>query len=134
MYQLYMRFLSRMLTVAKKTAGKQPYSKSERARAKPKTAKGAADVQLPCTSLQSSASTPQSSSLPFEVELAREMYTECFHKMYPHVTPRNDYDIIRLSTRRQKGTAAELYAWVDKEMEEDIKEFGSRKAVMSTLR
>lgn len=60
------------------------------------------------------------------------MYMEFFEETYPHMEPRDDYDLITLGSTKQTGTAAEIYAWADDQMRIDIKILGSREAVLAS--
>ncbi|CDO71687.1 hypothetical protein BN946_scf184915.g31 [Trametes cinnabarina] len=45
--------------------------------------------------------------------LYRDVCLEQIHKLYPKFQPRSDFDIVELASTRQKGTYAEIYAWLD---------------------
>ncbi|KAI0644643.1 hypothetical protein C8Q79DRAFT_1104947 [Trametes meyenii] len=94
--------------------------------------KGKGKLALQSLPSISTATIPDFGELAYAVETAREPYLEQFHKKYPGITPRDDYDIVRLGSSRRTGTAAELFAWVDEKMKSDIALRGSREVVMES--
>ncbi|OSC98202.1 hypothetical protein PYCCODRAFT_1418218 [Trametes coccinea BRFM310] len=46
--------------------------------------------------------------------LLRDLCLGQIHKLYPGFQPRSDFDILQLASTRQKGTYADIYAWLDK--------------------
>ncbi|EIW63140.1 uncharacterized protein TRAVEDRAFT_43446 [Trametes versicolor FP-101664 SS1] len=116
---------------------KQPYSRPKDVKNSSKDVEGSMSTQ-PCSLASSSTSNTSNtsaveSSLPGS-QVARQVYIEFMQEVYPNITPRDDHDLLILGSTRREGTTAEILAWVDKKMENHIKIFGSRKAVLANAK
>ena len=51
--------------------------------------------------------------------LCRDMLEQVSQSLHPGITPRNDFELIQLSSRTYPGTPAEVYAALEQEYKED---------------
>ncbi|KAI0674828.1 hypothetical protein C8Q78DRAFT_1009110 [Trametes maxima] len=120
---------------------KQPYERSKGSNGKFRTTRVVAATKNISASSRSKPIAPLSESeppappaFPNSLVPAREVYLEIFNKAYPTLLPRDDYDIMMLGANRRTGTKEEILAWVDRCMEADIEESGSREAVLESAK
>ncbi|OJT05946.1 hypothetical protein TRAPUB_3133 [Trametes pubescens] len=112
-------------TSARKTAkAQEPYDDIKRPRKRTtKTPKPKERPSLPPASASLGLSSTPPRPAPGAVQY-RKLCIEQIRKMYPGVEPRSDYDIERLSSTRFKGTPAEIYAALDKDLASNVQSHG----------
>lgn len=54
----------------------------------------------------------------------RKLCIEHARKLHPEIEPRSDYDLERLTSRRFKGTPAEIYEALDKDLASNVQAHG----------
>ncbi len=130
-----------LLMSAQMSQRKQPYSKPRDVRATSDTPKSSVHPQSPTAHTLSSSGTSSTSSALTSTSLessscgvARELYIEFMQEAYPDITPRDDHDLVMLGSTKHEGSTAEIFTWVDKKMENHIKIYGSRTAVMANAK
>ncbi|KAI0639053.1 hypothetical protein C8Q77DRAFT_1222394 [Trametes polyzona] len=108
--------------VPQSAKAKQPYGKSNRAKAR---FNGSSRALVPIHKQPSPP--PTVSTHHARLMTSREYCLRCIRKDHPDFQPRNDWDILKLACTRREGnpSQAELYTWLDEELENQLKMEGS---------
>ncbi|EIW52414.1 uncharacterized protein TRAVEDRAFT_53837 [Trametes versicolor FP-101664 SS1] len=121
-----------MTSAARKTGKRnKPYDSSKRSKANSKHL-ATLSTSLSVAGTPSTSSTPPSQSTrpTKRLHTMREVAMKTIRKHYPYFTPRNDWEVLYLSSAPYSGSEAGLYERLDNYLALDIKEQGSYKSVV----
>ncbi|OJT05947.1 hypothetical protein TRAPUB_3134 [Trametes pubescens] len=108
----------------KPTKAQKPYQDAKRPRKRAvKTTHPAPRPRLPPPSASPGLSSTHSGPAPGAVHY-RKLCEENVRRRYPGLEPRNDFDLVQLSSAQYKGTHAEIFAELDNDLAETSEDFG----------